>query len=121
VRTTPDEAGNSIVADTPKQERSNMTTIVSERKAGTMTSIVITADNVYLPIAPGDNVVRAWPAASVSPSEVSRRTCLRVPAKLARFLCFRGQAEIVNTKAVEDMSSEAPVPSAEAPAKAAGA
>ena len=101
----PNDAGNCIVVDTPNQERDYMTSIVSELKAVTMTSIVITADNVFLPIAPGEKIVTAWPAAGVSPSEVSRRTRLQVPAKLARFLCFRGQAEIVPA---EDLSSEAP-------------
>ncbi|MBY0317922.1 MAG: hypothetical protein K2X72_04305 [Reyranella sp.] len=91
-----------------------MKTMSAKAKTHTaMMAIVITVDHVYLPLEPGENVVVAWPAPNVSTSKVLRDTRLQVPAKLARLLCFRGQAE--------PLTPEAPNPSAEASVKAEGA
>lgn len=72
-----------------------MTTASNKRKASAaMTGIVITVDHVYLPLDPDGNVVAGWTAPNVSTSKVLRRTHLKAPADLARFLADRDQAEI---------------------------
>jgi len=76
-----------------------MTTANKRKESIAMTGVVITADHVYLPVSIGENVVEAWPAPNVSTSKVLRGTRLQVPPKLARFLCFRGQAEAVTAEA----------------------
>ena len=86
-----------------------MTTSSSKRKVSrekmgpVMTGIVITVDHVYLPLGPDGNVVAGWTAPNVSTSKVLRRTHLRAPADLARFLADRDQAEITTPAAGEGM------------------
>jgi|LNAP01.1.fsa_nt_gb hypothetical protein len=70
-------------------------------------AIVITADHVYLPVDESGNVGTTWTASDVSTSRILKRTRLKVPADLARFLSNRNQAEIL-TPTVEDKSSVAP-------------
>ncbi len=97
-----------------------MTRSSTKRKASTaMTGIVITVDHVYLPVGPDGNVIGGWTAPNVLTSKVLRRTHLKAPADLARFLADRDQAEITTpTMASGNLSSEAPTVSAEASAKA---
>ena len=79
-----------------------MTNSSTKRKASTaMTGIVITVDHVYLPIDAEGNVVAGWTAPNVSTSKVLRRTHLKAPADLARFLADRDQAEITTPAAGE--------------------
>lgn len=66
-----------------------------------MTGIVITVDHVYLPLDPEGNVVAGWTASNVLTSKVLRRTHLRAPVDLARFLADRDQAEITTPAAGE--------------------
>ena len=60
-----------------------------------MATVVITADHVYLPLGPDGNVLTGWTAPNVFTSKVLRRTHLKAPADLARFLADRDQAEIL--------------------------
>lgn len=84
-----------------------MTTASNKRKASTtmtgtaMTGIVITVDHVYLPLDADGNVVAGWTAPNVLTSKVLRRTHLKAPADLARFLADRDQAEITTPAAGE--------------------
>ena len=76
----------------------------SKRKAAAaMTGIVITVDHVYLPVGPDGNVEPGWTAPNVFTSKVLRRTHLKVPADLARFLADRDQAEITTPTAGESV------------------
>ena len=55
------------------------------------------SDHVYLPLGPDGNVVAGWTAPNVFTTKVLRRTRLRAPADLARFLADRDQAEITTS------------------------
>ena len=61
-----------------------------------MKGIVVTADHVYLPLdEAGDGLVE-WRDVEHT-TKVVKRTRLRVPADLARYLSDRDQAEILST------------------------
>ena len=84
-------------------------------------AIVITADHVYLPVDADGNVGTPWAASNVSTSKVFRRTHLRVPPDLARFLSERDQAEVMSGPVAAGPPAEASAaagPPAEASAKA---
>ena len=79
-----------------------MTSSSNKRKASTaMSGIVITVDHVYLPLDSEGNVLAGWSAPNVFTSKVLRRTHLKAPADLARFLADRDQAEITTPAAGE--------------------
>ena len=65
------------------------------KPAPNMSTIVITADHVYLPLDENGDGTFDWAVSNVSTTRVARRTRLKVPDDLACFLSERDQAEIV--------------------------
>ena len=60
-----------------------------------MTTVVITADHVYLPLDENGDGTFDWAVSNVSTTKVARGSRLRVPVDLACFLSDRDQAEIL--------------------------
>jgi hypothetical protein len=58
-------------------------------------SIVVTVNHIYLPLDDNGNGRADWAAAQVT-MRVDKRTRLKVPADLARFLSDRDQVEILS-------------------------
>ena len=56
--------------------------------------IVVTANHVYLPVDDDGNGRADWQAAEQT-ARIEKRTRLKVPADLAKFLSDRDQAEIL--------------------------
>lgn len=62
---------------------------------GSMASIKIIVDHVYLPLDENRDGRTDWAVTSVSTTKVNKRVNLKVPADLALFLSERHQAEIL--------------------------
>lgn len=63
-------------------------------KRPTDVTIVVTVNHIYLPLDEHGNGCADWADAQAT-SRVDKRTRLKVPADLARFLSDRDQAEIL--------------------------
>jgi hypothetical protein len=115
IGTSPTTSAAAVTVPTGPAPTGPATTDTPATPAPGLSTIVITADHVYLPLDENGVGTFDWPVSNVPTTKVLRRQRLKVPDDLAVFLSERDQAEILSDSLSDTPSAGLP---AEALAKA---